>query len=525
MISNTKVLNFLKKLGVVDSKIRYGLSSNDLHQICVDRGLGIEAESGALAVNTGEFTGRSPKDRFIVKDDITRDKIWWGDINIPFSKNKFESLYKKVVKHISNKELFVRDAYACSDSRFRVNIRIITELPWVNIFSINMFLRPKKEELENFSPEWTIIQAPSFIAVPSKDGTRKHNFSIINFKDKIILIGGTGYTGEVKKGVFSVLNFILPDSKETLPMHCSANVGDNNETAIFFGLSGTGKTTLSADPTRRLIGDDEHGWSKDNVIFNFEGGCYAKVIDIKEEKEPDIYNAIKKGALLENVIFKKDKSKVDYTAGGFIDYYGYPYCRGRIFDSLELDNGQYDQNIDIFWASGACFFIKKEVFNNLKGFDENFYCHMEEIDLCWRITNFNSELKKRFMYKSVVYHLGGGSLAYNDSKKLFYNIRNHYYMVTKNIETSDLSYFFGFSRLSIINQINMLLLFYYLITFKFKSIWILFKLLSSSGFAQQQHKYFLLSKNNNTPRYYVIKSIIYNYLILKKRKYSQLNKS
>ena len=227
------------------------------------------------------------------------------------------------------------------------------------------------------------------------------------------------------------------------------------------------------------------------------------------------------------VLDYKNKNKFEYAgaAGGFIDYYGYPYCRGRIFDSVELDNGQYDQNIDIFWASGACFFIKKEVFNNLKGFDENFYCHMEEIDLCWRITNFNSELKKKFIYKSVVYHLGGGSLAYNDSKKLFYNIRNHYYMVTKNIETSDLSYFFGFSRLSIINQINMLLLFYYLITFKFKSIWILFKLLSSSGFAQQQHKYFLLSKNNNTPRYYVIKSIIYNYLILKKRKYSQLNKS
>ena len=227
------------------------------------------------------------------------------------------------------------------------------------------------------------------------------------------------------------------------------------------------------------------------------------------------------------VLDYKNKNKFEYAgaAGGFIDYYGYPYCRGRIFDSLELDNGQYDQNIDIFWASGACFFIKKEVFNNLKGFDENFYCHMEEIDLCWRITNFNSELKKRFMYKSVVYHLGGGSLAYNDSKKLFYNIRNHYYMVTKNIETSDLSYFFGFSRLSIINQINMLLFFYYLITFKFKSMWIFFKLLSSSGFAQQQHKYFLLSKNNNTPRYYVIKSIIYNYLILKKRKYSQLNKS
>ena len=244
---------------------------------------------------------------------------------------------------------------------------------------------------------------------------------------------------------------------------------------------------------------------------------------IIKEFESDNFLAVVQPKVLDY----KNKNKFEYAgaAGGFIDYYGYPYCRGRIFDSVELDNGQYDQNIDIFWASGACFFIKKEVFNNLKGFDENFYCHMEEIDLCWRITNFNSELKKRFIYKSVVYHLGGGSLAYNDSKKLFYNIRNHYYMVTKNIETSDLSYFFGFSRLSIINQINMLLFFYYLITFKFKSMWIFFKLLSSSGFAQQQHKYFLLSKNNNTPRYYVIKSIIYNYLILKKRKYSQLNKS
>ena len=313
MISNTKVISFLQKLGVVDSIIKYGLSSNDLHQICVDRGLGIEAESGALAVNTGEFTGRSPKDRFIVKDELTVDKVWWGDINIPFSKNKFESLFKKVVKHISNKELYVCDSYACSDPRFRINLRVVTELPWVNIFAINMFLNPKEEELDSFKPEWLIIQAPSFMAVPKKDGTRSHNFSIINFSKKTILIGGSGYTGEVKKGVFSVLNFLFPELKDVLPMHCSANVGKNGETAIFFGLSGTGKTTLSADPNRKLVGDDEHGWSKDNVIFNFEGGCYAKVIDLKEENEPEIYRAIKKGALLENIVFKKNSNSVDYT--------------------------------------------------------------------------------------------------------------------------------------------------------------------------------------------------------------------
>tara|TARA_B110000240_G_scaffold37804_1_gene41876 strand:+ start:13323 stop:14960 length:1638 start_codon:yes stop_codon:yes gene_type:complete len=313
MSINSKINQFLSNLGIKETEIRYGLSSDELQKICIEKGLGKLSDSGALAVNTGEFTGRSPKDRFIVKDSITKNKVWWGDINIPFDENKFEKLYQKVVKHVSNKELFVRDAYACSDSRFRTSIRIITELPWVNIFSINMFLRPKKSDLESFEPEWVVIQAPSFMAIPLKDGTRKHNFSIINFKKKTILIGGSGYTGEVKKGIFSVLNFILPDSKEALPMHCSANVGENGETAIFFGLSGTGKTTLSADSNRKLIGDDEHGWSKDNVIFNFEGGCYAKVINIKEENEPDIFNAIKKGALLENVIFKNQKSKVDYS--------------------------------------------------------------------------------------------------------------------------------------------------------------------------------------------------------------------
>ena len=313
MSINSKINQFLSNLGIKETEIRYGLSSDELQKICIEKGLGKLSDSGALAVNTGEFTGRSPKDRFIVKDSITKNKVWWGDINISFDENKFEKLYQKVVKHVSNKELFVRDAYACSDSRFRTSIRIITELPWVNIFSINMFLRPKKSDLESFEPEWVVIHAPSFMAIPLKDGTRKHTFSIINFKKKTILIGGSGYTGEVKKGIFSVLNFILPDSKEALPMHCSANVGENGETAIFFGLSGTGKTTLSADSNRKLIGDDEHGWSKDNVIFNFEGGCYAKVINIKEENEPDIFNAIKKGALLENVIFKNQKSKVDYS--------------------------------------------------------------------------------------------------------------------------------------------------------------------------------------------------------------------
>ena len=273
--------------------------------------MGTEAESGALAVNTGEFTGRSPKDRFIVKDDVTREQVWWGNINIPFPTDMFDALYDKVTDYLSEKEIYVRDSYACADDKYRLNIRVVNEYPWSNLFAHNMFLRPTEAELENFDPEWLIVNAPGFMADPKVDGTRQHNFAILNFTKKIALIGGTGYTGEIKKGIFSALNFILPVDKNTMPMHCSANVGDNGETAIFFGLSGTGKTTLSADPSRKLIGDDEHGWTAENTVFNFEGGCYAKVINLSEENEPDIYHAIKPGAILENVVMD-DNGKVDF---------------------------------------------------------------------------------------------------------------------------------------------------------------------------------------------------------------------
>tara|TARA_R110000850_G_scaffold254614_1_gene380214 strand:+ start:105138 stop:106736 length:1599 start_codon:yes stop_codon:yes gene_type:complete len=292
----------LDTYGIKNAKVNYQLSPDELHKITIEKGQGVEANSGALAVNTGEFTGRSPKDRFIVKDDITRDKVWWGNINIPFPTDMFDRLYDKVTDYLSEKEVFVRDSYACAHDDLRLNIRVVNEYPWSNLFAFNMFLRPEESELENFSPDWLVINAPGFIADPDVDGTRQHNFAILNFTKKIALIGGTGYTGEIKKGIFSALNFILPVDKNTLPMHCSANVGEDGETAIFFGLSGTGKTTLSADPNRKLIGDDEHGWTSDNKIFNFEGGCYAKVINLTEEQEPDIYRAIKKGAILENVI-------------------------------------------------------------------------------------------------------------------------------------------------------------------------------------------------------------------------------
>lgn len=292
----------LDQYGINNAKVNYQLSPDALHERTLELGQGVEASSGALAINTGEFTGRSPKDRFIVKDDITKDRVWWGNINIPFESEQFDKLYDKITNYLSEKEVYVRDCYACADPNYRLNIRVVNEYPWSNLFVHNMFLRLEDSELEGFTPEWTVINAPGFMADPEIDGTRQHNFAILDFTKKMAIVGGTGYTGEIKKGIFSALNFILPVFKDTLPMHCSANVGENDDTAIFFGLSGTGKTTLSADPDRRLIGDDEHGWTKENTVFNFEGGCYAKAIDLTEDNEPEIYRAIKKGAILENVV-------------------------------------------------------------------------------------------------------------------------------------------------------------------------------------------------------------------------------
>ena len=297
--------------GINCKTANWNLSSDNLSDIAVKLNQAQVTSSGAITIDTGEFTGRSPKDRFIVKDEITSNEIWWGDINISFDANKFDVLHKKIIQYLENKEIYVRDCFACADEKYRLSIRVINEYSWSNMFAYNMFIRPTEDEINSFNPEWTILNVPGFMAQPDVDGTRQHNFAILNFTKKIILIGGTGYTGEIKKGIFSALNFILPKYRNVLPMHCSANIGENNDTALFFGLSGTGKTTLSADPNRKLIGDDEHGWSEDN-IFNFEGGCYAKCIDLTYEKEPEIFSAIKKGALLENISFIKDSNEVDY---------------------------------------------------------------------------------------------------------------------------------------------------------------------------------------------------------------------
>lgn len=238
--------------GIGGAKVNYQLSPGELTEITLNAGMGKKASSGALAIDTGKFTGRSPKDRFIVIDNTTRDDVWWGPVNIPFDAAKFDCLRKKMNTYLSDRQVYVRDVFACAEKKYRMGIRVINELPWSNLFAHNMFLRPTEEELIDFKEDWLIINTPGFKAIPELDGTREENFAILNFTEKVILIGGTGYTGEIKKGIFSALNFLLPTQKNVLPMHCSANVGEDGKTAVFFGLSGTGKTTLSADPERKL---------------------------------------------------------------------------------------------------------------------------------------------------------------------------------------------------------------------------------------------------------------------------------
>jgi len=307
-MQNNEIIAGLKKNAAA---VYENLTTDELVAKALERNEGVIASSGALAADTGEFTGRSPKDKFLVKDQLTSDTAWWGTVNQPFEPAAFDALLGKVLNHMGGKELFVRHAYACADPTYRLNIQVVTESAYQNLFAKHLFLRPTAEEIANAPTEWIIVASPSFKANPSVDGTRQHNFTIVNMSRKIILIGGSGYTGEIKKGIFGVLNYILPQEKGVLSMHCSANIGNAGDTAIFFGLSGTGKTTLSADPNRKLIGDDEHGWGA-ATVFNFEGGCYAKCVNLTEEKEPQIWNAIKSGSLVENVRFFDGGTEVDY---------------------------------------------------------------------------------------------------------------------------------------------------------------------------------------------------------------------
>lgn len=309
----SSILQSLETLGIHHAKgTMWNLSPAELVEEAIKQSEGVLTDTGALMCDTGKFTGRAPQDRYIVQDEVTQDKVWWGDINIAFDPDKFDQLCQKMIRFLDGRKLYIRDAAAGADPKYRLNLRVIDTQAWHNLFCYNMFLRLSDEEMQSFTRNFTILAVPEFMADPAVDGTHNSNFAIINFKRRMILVGGTGYTGETKKGIFSVLNFLLPDLEHVLSMHCSANMGEEGDTAIFFGLSGTGKTTLSADPNRYLIGDDEHGWAADSV-FNFEGGCYAKVINLTEESEPQIWNAIKFGAILENTRFIPGTRTVDYT--------------------------------------------------------------------------------------------------------------------------------------------------------------------------------------------------------------------
>lgn len=334
----------LSGLGVNPSQAHWNVSPEELVKSTLTLGQGVLNDSGALCVNTGKFTGRSPKDKFTVKDAITEHSVDWGDVNTPISPEAFDHLYNKVCAYLEGKEVWVRDAFACADPAYRLNILVVNETPWANLFCNNLFLRPTTQEIQTQKHDWLILQAPGFLADPAIDGTRQGNFTIVNFTRKVILIGGSAYTGEMKKGIFSVLNFVLPHNHGVLSMHCSANEGEKGDVALFFGLSGTGKTTLSADPERALIGDDEHGWAE-KTVFNFEGGCYAKCIDLSEEKEPQIYAAIKPGTLLENIKFFPGTDKVNYSDASITENTRSAYQIDYITNAKEPSYGGLPKNV------------------------------------------------------------------------------------------------------------------------------------------------------------------------------------
>jgi len=296
----------LSNIGVANLRLAYwNLTTEALYEEAVFRGEGVTTAGGPFVVNTGKHTARAVNDKFVVRHVDSENNVWWGVYNRPFEIEKFDALHARLLGYLQGKDVFVQDLYAGADDDFRLPVRIVSELAWHSMFMRNMLIKPQSlEEYKRFVPEFTIIAAPSFKAAPAVDNTNSETFIILNFEKKLAIVGNTGYAGELKKSVFSLLNYLLP-LEGVLSMHCSANVNpdDVNDVALFFGLSGTGKTTLSADPTRRLIGDDEHGWS-DNGIFNIEGGCYAKVIGLSEAAEPQIYATTKMfGTVLENVVF------------------------------------------------------------------------------------------------------------------------------------------------------------------------------------------------------------------------------
>lgn len=331
--------------------VYWNLTTSQLYEQIIKRSEGTLAHLGPLVVRTGHHTGRSANDKFVVEEESTSENIWWGKINRPISEAQFDNIHKRMMLQLQTQDVFVQDCFAGADENYRLPVRVITQYAWHSLFARNMFIQASQKELANHVPEFTVINAPRFHAVPSVDGTNSETFIIVNFKKRMILIGGTSYAGEIKKSIFSVMNYLMP-FRDVLPMHCSANIGDNGETALFFGLSGTGKTTLSADQSRVLVGDDEHGWSHQGV-FNFEGGCYAKLINLSAEAEPEIYQTTRRfGSILENVAMDAATRRVDLFDNTFTENTRGSYPISHIPNATRDGVGGIPKNV-IFLSADA----------------------------------------------------------------------------------------------------------------------------------------------------------------------------
>jgi phosphoenolpyruvate carboxykinase (ATP) len=334
----------LDKHGIIEpGDVYWNLSPAELYEHALRNGDGALAENGAFVSRTGAHTGRAPSAKFLVEEPATKAQIWWGAVNRPISETHFDRLHQRIIRHYRGRELYVRDMFAGADEATRIAIRVVTERAWHNLFAAQLFIRPAPGSTTRHDPEFTILNAPSCQADPETDGTRSGTFIVVHLTRRLILIGGTAYAGEIKKSIFTVMNYLLPTAG-VLSMHCSANVGRGGDVALFFGLSGTGKTTLSADPDRGLIGDDEHGWS-DRGVFNIEGGCYAKCIKLSREYEPQIYNAIRFGAVLENVVIDDITRRIDFDSDEITENTRAAYPLHHIQNAVIPSVGGHPKNV------------------------------------------------------------------------------------------------------------------------------------------------------------------------------------
>ncbi len=331
--------------------VYWNLSTPALYEESVKRDEGIIAHLGPLVVRTGQFTGRSPNDKFVVDEPTSRDFLWRGKVNRPFDPARFDEVHRRMLSYLQSRDVFVQDCFVGADPDYRMPVRIITQYAWHSLFARNMFIQASQEEQANHEPNFVVIDCPGFHAFPEVDKTNSDVFILVNFDKRLVLIGGTEYAGEIKKSIFTAMNYLLP-FKDVMPMHCSANIGPKGDTALFFGLSGTGKTTLSADPKRTLIGDDEHGWS-DNGVFNFEGGCYAKTIRLSAEAEPEIYQTTRRfGTILENVGLNTRTRRVDLNDGSLTENTRAAYPISHIPNATRDGRGGHPKNI-VFLTADA----------------------------------------------------------------------------------------------------------------------------------------------------------------------------